>query len=83
MTNCALCRLIPEEVLYEDDVCSVVTCYTCKVPMTVLKRHDPNGTPHEVNHMKAVLEFLKTREEQYIDEQMRSIPEHKHMHLRG
>ena len=83
MSDCGLCNLVPEEILYEDDICAVVICYSCNVPMVVLKRHDSTASLEEEQHMRAVLHWLRSKEEQYIDDQMRSIPEHKHMHLRG
>ena len=83
MPDCGLCHLVPEDMMYQDDICAIVKCKSCDVPMVVLKRHDPNGTEAEVEHMKRVLICFRRKGTQYIDEQMRSIPEHKHIHLRG
>jgi len=47
MPDCGLCNLVPEEILYEDDICAVVICYSCNVPMVVLKRHDSTASLEE------------------------------------
>lgn len=79
---CELCRL--EKLTpwyYEDETFAVLECYLCWVPMAVLKRHDPAGTPEEVAAMEAKVREL-FGEDCWIDRVMRRIPDHKHFHVR-
>lgn len=84
--DCDLCeeaRITPW--YYEDDDCWVAECEACDVPMIVWRRHDPNP-PDDV---KAMLhERLSTvvtanfEFEFYVDDNLRSIPNHYHAHAR-
>jgi len=81
---CPLCRIYQEgeifgTVYHEDDICIVVDCITCCVPMVVLKRHSISPTQQEQRHMQRILRSLgKGR----IDGKRRTIKDHWHAHLR-
>ncbi|MEW6662994.1 MAG: hypothetical protein ACOY9Y_11985 [Bacillota bacterium] len=79
--TCELCQA--ERIThwhYEDDLCWIADCKICRVPMAVLKRHTPHPTPEEREHMIAKLRKLFGSG--YVDEKMRKIPDHYHIHLR-
>ncbi|MDA8197331.1 MAG: hypothetical protein M0019_09045 [Actinomycetota bacterium] len=85
--NCELCseeRITPW--LFEDDNFFVAMCASCDLPMVVLRDHRVDLTDGEVASMREVLatEAKKYFEEKpfFIDELMRQIPDHKHMHAR-
>jgi hypothetical protein len=83
---CELCdaaRLT--EWYHEDDLCWVAECEACFVPMVVWKTHDPHP-PEEVRvALSNVLSEIAARhlpEGFWIDDDMRSIPDHYHAHAR-
>lgn len=86
--GCMLCaaeRLT--EWFYEDEVCWVAECEQCCVPMVVWKEHD--AAPHEqirnelIARLVAVVECsYRFPAGHYIDDNMRSIPDHYHAHAR-
>jgi hypothetical protein len=70
---------------FEDDVCWVAECEACSVPMVVWKQHDPNPSAE----VRAVLlERLRVVADEHgppnhwIDETLRTIPDHFHAHAR-
>lgn len=76
---CELCVLKIRLPLYhEDDVCIVVDCIDCRVPMIVIKRHTPVPTPIEDKYMRGVILRLGFR---ITRERPRKIKEHVHWHL--
>lgn len=85
MEGCALCRLAAgrdrvTRVWYEDEVCVVVDCRTCGVPMVVVKRHVEVAGCRESAHMVRVAKRLFPGG--HIDFRKRSIPGHDHFHVR-
>jgi hypothetical protein len=70
---------------YEDDVCWVAECEACGVPMVVWKRHDPDP-PDDVR--EALLARLREVADvhgpssYWIDDHLRTIPDHYHAHAR-
>lgn len=84
---CPLCNLRPRtKFLYEDAVCRVIICQSCRVPMVVIRRHTRNVTVQEANAMVAALtkvakKFYKGKPWR-IDRRTRSIPQHAHFHSR-
>jgi hypothetical protein len=84
--SCDLCEAARlTDWYYEDDVCWIAECEACFVPMVVWKQHDPNP-PQEI---RAVLfECLSDvagrvlASEFWIDDHLRSIPDHYHAHAR-
>jgi hypothetical protein len=84
--TCELCEAAPiTPRYYEDELCWVAECEACFVPMVVWKRHDPNP-PEEVRVVLLnILSEVVLREcsfEHWVDENMRSIPDHYHAHAR-
>jgi hypothetical protein len=83
---CELCeaaRITPW--FYEDDECWVAECEACYVPMVVWRRHDPDPGPEARASMLARLgEVMAARFPwaYYVDDRLRSIPEHWHAHAR-
>ena len=83
--GCELCeaaRITPW--FYEDDECWIAECEACDVPMVVWKQHDPKP-PDDVKAMlherlAAVVDRLGF--EYYVDDNLRSIPDHYHAHAR-
>lgn len=84
--DCDLCEAAPiTPRLYEDELCWVAECESCFVPMVVWNAHDPNP-PEEV---RAVMISRLTQVvdlhygfEFYVDDHMRTIPDHYHAHAR-
>src|SRR3954464_14757813 len=84
---CELCEAARlTEWFYEDDVCWVAECEQCYVPMVVWKQHDPS--PPEAVRL-TLLEVLGSVVADayrfdgfYVDDNMRSIPDHYHAHAR-
>ncbi len=83
---CELCEAARfTEWYYEDDLCWVAECEACFVPMVVWKRHDPNP-PEEIRVvlfgcLSDVADRVLARE-YWIDDRLRSIPDHYHAHAR-
>ena len=83
---CELCEAARlTEWFFEDDECWIAECEMCAVPMVVWRRHDPD--PPAVTRAalwerlsSVVIEFYGF--DHYIDENMRSIPDHYHAHAR-
>lgn len=81
MAECPLCAREPKApVHYEDDRIWVTECLTCRVPMGVLKRHTSHPKLEEALHLARKIEELFPGRR--LDDRMRSIPEHYHMHAR-
>lgn len=84
--NCELCEAARLTTWwYEDDVCWVAECEACSVPMVVWKRH-ATTPPAEVRD-ELLARLRAVADEQgppgyWIDETLRSIPEHYHAHAR-
>ncbi len=84
--DCELCEAARlTEWFYEDDDCWIAECELCGVPMVVWRVH---GTQPPAAVRSALLERLTavTTEifefEHFIDDNMRSIPDHFHAHAR-
>jgi len=76
---CDLCDIkIKTRIYHEDDVCIIVECADCRVPMMVLRRHAQPPTPMEDKHMRDVVRRLGFR---ITRERPRKIREHAHWHL--
>ncbi|MDA8277168.1 MAG: hypothetical protein M0Z45_03075 [Actinomycetota bacterium] len=85
--DCELCseeRLTPW--LYEDKHFFVAICISCDLPMVVLRDHRIDLSDNESSAMKEIL--TKSAVEYFdntpffVDDVMRQIPNHKHMHAR-
>jgi hypothetical protein len=89
MGEAAVCELCDAARLttwyFDDDLCWIAECEACFVPMVVWKRHDPNP-PEEVRvelhqRLKEIADPLFSGE-YWIDDRLRSIPDHYHAHAR-
>jgi len=84
--ECELCAAAHvTEWFFEDDVCWVAECEACFVPMAVWKYHDPNP-PEEIrvvmNARVSEAVVAHYGYELWLDDNMRSIPMHYHVHAR-
>lgn len=83
---CELCEAARlTEWFYDDEECWIAECEQCAVPMVVWRNHDP-APPDDV---KAVLwrRLAAVVAEHYdyehwIDDRLRTIPDHYHAHAR-
>ena len=84
---CELCEAARlTEWFYEDETCWIAECEQCYVPMVVWKQHDPSP-PQELRDamcelLSAVVQAAYRFDGHYIDDNMRSIPNHYHAHAR-
>jgi hypothetical protein len=83
---CELCRAERiTEWFYEDEVCWIAECEQCSVPMVVWRQHDVTPDADTLGHLhRALAEVVLTHYggEHYVDDRMRSIPDHYHAHAR-
>jgi hypothetical protein len=83
---CELCDAARMTQWYhEDELCWIAECESCSVPMVVWRSHDPSP-PVEVREelirrLRHVAEPLMGGE-LWIDDHLRSIPDHYHAHAR-
>ena len=85
-SHCELCeasRITPW--FHEDDECWVAECEACFVPMVVWKVHSP--TPDEDTRARLIERLAAVANEQmgerwFVDDVLRTIPEHYHAHAR-
>lgn len=84
--NCELCEAAPlTERYFEDDLCWIAECEACFVPMVVWKAHDPSPSEEARVMMIERLQTIAGRvlgADYYIDDRLRSIPDHYHAHAR-
>ncbi len=83
--DCPLCeaaRITPWH--HEDDICWVADCEVCATPMVVWRGHGIEPPVHEREHMLAQLTRVATGAfgDHWFDDNMRSIPNHFHIHGR-
>ena len=84
--SCELCsedRMT--EWFYEDDDCWVAECESCSVPMVVWRNHHnaPSDETKALLHARLDLVVAEHFDaEHYIDDNLRSIPDHYHAHAR-
>ena len=70
---------------YEDDECWIAECELCAVPMVVWRQHDANPDETVKSRLWERLAIVVLEHygfEHYIDDNMRSIPDHYHAHAR-
>lgn len=70
---------------HEDELCWIAECESCSVPMVVWRVHDP--TPPDDVRVELIRRLLVVAEpllggELWIDDHLRSIPDHYHAHAR-
>lgn len=78
--SCPLCKKEKKtHWYYNDTVCWVADCLTCKIPMIVLVRHSMDLTDFEFRHLPEIVEILfpgaKLRKKQ------KKIKDHLHWHI--
>lgn len=69
---------------HEDDICWIADCEVCATPMVVWRGHGINPPDTEREHMLAQLTMVTTGVfgAHWFDDNMRSIPNHFHIHGR-
>ena len=85
-STCELCEATPfTEWFHSDELCWIAECDSCAVPMVVWRRHDPSP---DAETRQALHDRLNTVMESrgsgpfWIDDTLRSIPDHYHAHAR-
>lgn len=84
--SCELCDAARmTDWFHEDEVCWVAECEACWVPMVVWRRHGVDPSDAERAHMLRCLNTavrIHYDFDPYLDDNMRSIPTHFHVHAR-
>ena len=85
-TECELCEAAPlTEWFFEDDLCWIAECEMCAVPMVVWRDHAADPPAAIRDQLLARLSDVVDEHfgyEAWIDDNMRSIPDHYHAHAR-
>lgn len=84
---CELCEADHRTLWFgQNSICWVALCSSCEVPMVVLWRHTSSPSPVEEEVMRLALSIAADMHyrdvDWYIDDRMRAIPGHVHMHAR-
>lgn len=85
--GCELCEAARlTEWFYEDEMCWIAECEQCYVPMVVWKEHR-SEPPDEIRrmmleHLAVVVATAYRFNGFYVDDNMRTIPDHYHAHAR-
>lgn len=80
---CPLCeRKLITKLYYEDGDLWVVDCKTCGVPMVVMKGHSTFIADEDYSYMMHKIQEIFGETGYIVDSEMRTIPEHYHVHLR-
>ena len=87
--RCELCEAAPiTERYYSDDLCWIAECESCALPMVVWRSHGAEppavAREHMIEQLRAVVDARggTLAESYWIDEAMRTIPDHFHVHAR-
>jgi hypothetical protein len=83
--GCDLCRARRMTPWYhEDDICWIAECDVCDVPMVVWRWHGTEPPAEHREHMLARLGEVATARigPYWLDDVMRNIPDHFHVHAR-
>jgi hypothetical protein len=84
--TCELCQATPyTEWFHSDELCWIAECDSCAVPMVVWRQHDPQPPAEVKDALHALLNAVvraRSDEPFWIDDQLRSIPDHYHAHAR-
>jgi hypothetical protein len=84
--TCELCEAARFTTwFYEDEDCWVAECESCSVPMVVWKVHDPAPPPDVKQRLHDRLSAVVAEHfggEHWIDDNLRTIPDHYHAHAR-
>lgn len=86
--KCELCKLVEDiskeidkSYYYQDDLIVIKDCRTCGIPMIVIKRHDKDPTPEELERAELVMKKLFGEKARFRGIGMRSIRQHYHEHI--
>ena len=83
---CELCEATPfTEWFHSDELCWIAECDSCSVPMVVWRRHDPTPSAEVRAELHAKLTVVMESLDSgpfWIDDTLRSIPDHYHAHAR-
>jgi hypothetical protein len=85
LPDCDLCRAARITPWYhEDDICWIAECDICDVPMVVWRFHGVRPPASHLDHMRARLREVAAARlgEFWVDDHMRNIPDHYHVHAR-
>lgn len=87
--HCDLCEAARfTEWYHDDDICWIAECESCSVPMVVWRQHGIEPSEAERAHMLEALGVVADRlfggeiGAWWLDDNMRSIPTHFHVHAR-
>ena len=84
--GCELCEASPfTEWFHSDDLCWIAECDSCAVPMVVWRTHDPLPPPEiraALHDRLTVVMHATNAGAFWIDDTLRSIPDHYHAHAR-
>jgi hypothetical protein len=84
--SCELCEATPfTEWFHSDELCWIAECDSCGVPMVVWRVHDPDPPADVRSALRDRLETVmrdRFGEPFWIDDRLRSIPDHYHAHAR-
>lgn len=85
--SCQLCNLCKgtgtiTRKYFENDDMLIVDCATCFVPMAVWRTHVAHITYAQKKYVEDIIRREFPWGNYYIDDNMKSIPEHYHCHLR-
>ena len=84
--SCDLCEAARiTEWFHEDELCWIAECDACGVPMVVWRVHDPRPSDEvrqELHTRLADVMTTRSSDPFWIDDNMRSIPDHYHAHAR-
>ena len=84
--GCELCEAARMTTwYYEDDVCWIAECESCSVPMVVWREHDnsPDADVRAYLHSKLAAVVAEHFDfVHFVDDNLRSIPDHYHAHAR-
>ena len=84
--DCELCEAARmTDWFHEDEICWVAECEACWVPMVVWRQHGTDPSDADREHMLRCLDAAARTHydfDPYTDDNMRSIPNHFHVHAR-
>ncbi len=84
--DCELCEATPfTEWFHSDELCWIAECDSCFVPMVVWRAHDPTPPPEIRTALHDRLTAVMDARDAgpfWIDDTLRSIPDHYHAHAR-
>jgi hypothetical protein len=84
--DCELCEASQfTEWYHHDDLCWIADCDSCGVPMVVWRVHDPSppeAVRTRLHELLSAVVAARSEAPFWIDDRLRSIPDHYHAHAR-